>query len=131
MLTQRERGRNTKSIYSKRQHRFLWKRGRAGVQEPCPSCFPTMKGRLKGAWILSLLLAALFQPSLGQAQQEVRHRSAVSRREVPELCRRRTSSDQTGDAFWFYVRQCLPAGPEVYSICDKSNDADILGIYSY
>lgn len=99
MLTQRERERNTKSIYSKQQHRFLWKRGQAGVQEPCPSCSPTMKDRLKGAWILSLLLAGLFQPNLGQEQQEVRHCSTLSRREVPELCGRRLSSDQTGDAF--------------------------------
>ncbi|KAK9406477.1 glutathione peroxidase 3 [Crotalus adamanteus] len=30
-----------------------------------------MKGRLKGAWILSLLLAGLFQPNLGQEQQEI------------------------------------------------------------
>ncbi|KAL7985829.1 hypothetical protein Chor_010995, partial [Crotalus horridus] len=72
VLTQRERERNIESIYSKQQqHRFLWKRGQAGVQEPCPSCSPTMKGRLKGAWILSLLLAGLFQPNLGQEQQEI------------------------------------------------------------
>lgn len=30
-----------------------------------------MKGRLKGAWILSLLLAGLFQPNLGQEHQKI------------------------------------------------------------